>query len=110
MVGGVPPWVPPPPPRTLPVLAALSSLTGADLPDLAVAVQRRDLAGRRLAAVAVVEAVGCDGLVLQTQQSAVELAVRTGSASADWMSHLDADRLLHRVQRVTEDLTLRVAG
>lgn len=67
MVGGVPPCVPAPPPRTLAVLAALSTLTCSDLPELAVAAQWSDLARRRLCDVAVVEPVGCNHLVLQIQ-------------------------------------------
>lgn len=67
MVGTVPPCVSTPPPWTLPILSTLSTLTRSDLPDLAVAVQRSDLAQRRLHGVAVVKAVGLDRLVLQTE-------------------------------------------
>lgn len=67
VVGAVPPCVSTPAPGTLPILGALSALTRTDLPELAVAVQRSDLARRRLHGVAVVKAVGSDGLVLQTE-------------------------------------------
>lgn len=42
--------------------------------------------------------------------TAVGLAARLSVASVDGMLYLDADELLHRVQRVTEDLALGVAG